>query len=241
VTGRGAAVATTALATVLAWLAAAPLPPPARLWTVALLVVLPAFSIAQARAIDDPASLPRVPVYASTILSLWLLALASLGAAALARWSRPDLGLVAVATGPLAGWTMGTIAAGLALVCVAKALGVRESALLERLIPRTPAEKAWYVALSVTAGATEEIVFRGFLLFALLEATGSTALAVLLANGAFGVVHAYQQPAGAARAAALGAILTAPVLATGSLLPAMTAHAMLDLITGLVLRDRLLQ
>ncbi len=42
---------------------------------------------------------------------------------------------------------------------------------------------------------------------------------------------------GALRAAALGALLALPLLLTGSLLPSMIAHAGIDILAGLWLRD----
>ena len=41
--------------------------------------------------------------------------------------------------------------------------------------------------------------------------------------------------------AALGAVLAIPVITTGSVLPAMIAHAALDIVAGLVLRERLIR
>jgi membrane protease YdiL (CAAX protease family) len=57
----------------------------------------------------------------------------------------------------------------------------------------------------------------------------------------FGIMHAYQDVGGAARAAILGAVLAVPVVLTGSIVPAMVAHAAIDLTSGLLLARWLLR
>ena len=98
-----------------------------------------------------------------------------------------------------------------------------------------------FVLVAISAGICEEILFRGFLLRVLVLATGVTPLAVILSAGAFGVVHAYQSPAGALRAALLGVLLTVPVLLDASLVSAMIAHTLIDLLSGLWLARYLLR
>lgn len=229
------------LAAAVAWLATGDLPSAARIWTVVLLVPLPSLAVWQARTLPHPEQLPRSQIYLSTIISLWVLALITAAFAAFAGFSRIRLGLFLPPDDRFLPWSLAPVAGGLAIVYAARALGVRESPILAHLIPRSRNERRLFGALSLTAGITEEFIFRGFLLTALLQATGSLALATLLSAAAFGVVHAYQDPAGAARAAALGTLLAAPVLATGSILPAMIAHALLDLVLGLVLADQLMR
>jgi uncharacterized protein len=224
-----------------AWVATHDLHLTARLWTVMLLVPLPAFAIWQARSLPDPSVLPRQQVYLSTIVSLWTLALATAAVAWHADLPLAALGLFSPGIGPILAWGGGATGVGLALILIARALGIRETRLLAHLLPRSAAERSWFAALSITAGATEEFIFRGFLFATLLHVTSSPAAAALLSAAAFGIVHAYQDPAGAARAACLGVVLTAPVLDSGSILPSMLAHASLDLIAGLVMGHRLLR
>lgn len=210
-----------------------------RLWTVVLLVALPALAIIQARALGSMAELPRVPVYLSSILSLSTLALVSLLVAHVGEVSDATLSLQPVSVRATAIWAVGCTLAGLAFVWILHALGVRENAILRQLLPTTTRERAWFAALSFAAGLFEELVFRGFLLGMLWLASGSPALAVLISAAVFGIVHGYQGVRGTARAAFLGLILSAPVIATGSLIPAMIAHVALDLILGMVLGERL--
>jgi len=224
---------------VLVWLATSALPAAARLWTTLLLALLPAMLVGQAAALGDPAELPRRGIYTSTIVSLWLLALATVAMTVMAGWGPAELLLTRVAPVPFLGWTLGLVAAALVVFVAGHRLGFRELPLTHHLLPVTGVEKVWFVALSVTAGVTEEVVFRGFLLTALILATGSTALAVALSAALFGVVHGYQGAWGAVRPAALGVLFAVSAVATGSILPAMVAHTAVDIISGLWLGRRL--
>ena len=117
----------------------------------------------------------------------------------------------------------------------------REAPVLRELLPVSGPERSLFVALSATAGICEEIVFRGFLIHALTLATGSVTLALLLSSCVFGVVHAYQSPLGAVRAALLGALLALPLVFHGSIVPAILAHTLIDILSGLWLARWLLR
>jgi len=106
------------------------------------------------------------------------------------------------------------------------------------LLPRTPAERRMFALLALTAGICEEVLYRGFGLAALRWAApglGHPAL-ILVTAAAFGLAHLYQGPAGVALTGLAGAYLAWIALATGSLVPVMVLHALLDLrILGLPL------
>jgi membrane protease YdiL (CAAX protease family) len=227
------------------WRAAADLPAAPRLMLLFLLIVLPLLMVAQAtilRQLADAGELPsRLAMYGSSAMSLWVLALLAAGAARLGGLDAHDLFLRAVPLPTLLAWSAGLTLAGTGLVLLAFRAGMRDAGLTGALLPRTPAEKIAWVGVSVTAGVCEEFVYRGFLIAGLAIATGSLAVAVVVAAAAFGFVHAYQQPAGVLRAALIGLLLTAPVLALGSILPAIIAHAAYDLIAGYWLGPRLLR
>jgi membrane protease YdiL (CAAX protease family) len=102
-----------------------------------------------------------------------------------------------------------------------------------RLIPETRSELSWWVGLSLSAGICEEFVFRGYLLWAfqpMLGLWGAAALSVM----AFAAAHAYQGAKGVLATGVVGGLLTLVVLMTGSLLPAMALHALIDIEQGLV-------
>lgn len=216
----------------LAWFSSAGLNPAPRAWLAFLLAGLPAMMLAQARLLRDAGPLPRMPAYVSSIISLWLLALVTVGVARIGGLRAVDLGIAGMPLQSALLWTGFMTLAGLAVVLLFHLAGFRESDVTRQLIPVTSTEKATFLGVSATAGICEELVFRGFMITALYAATRSVALAVILSSFAFGIVHAYQQPAGALRAGVLGAILAAPFIVTGSLLPSVLAHTLLDVIAG---------
>jgi uncharacterized protein len=234
VTTRGLLVGV-AITAALVWLNAGELTLPVRVWTTALLAGLPALMVVQAAQLREIEALPRRAAYVSSILSLWLLAGLTVVAARLGGMSPAELGF---ATMPLAALLLlsGALTiGGIAVIVAFHLAGFRESDVVRQLVPESATERRLFVGVSVTAGVCEEIVFRGFLIPTLLLATGSLPLALLLSSGVFGVVHAYQQPTGAVRAALLGALLAAPLLLHGSIYPAIIAHACIDVIAGLFL------
>jgi uncharacterized protein len=84
---------------------------------------------------------------------------------------------------------------------------------------------------SITAGITEEIRFRGFLLWFLqslpLGLNSWTALAI--ASVCFGIAHWYQGISGVLSTGLAGALLGYIVIQTQSLYVAMVIHALIDL------------
>jgi membrane protease YdiL (CAAX protease family) len=118
-------------------------------------------------------------------------------------------------------------------------LGLRESPLLRTLLPRTGRERAAFVALAVTAGVGEELAYRGYVISVLAGLLGPVGAAVL-SSVVFGVLHAYQGPLGVARTAALGGLLAWGFLASGSLWPPIAAHALLDVVLGVALAERMM-
>jgi membrane protease YdiL (CAAX protease family) len=208
---------------------------------VALLVVLPGFALAQARALRG-VTVPRMPAYASSAATLVILAAWCTVVGVWGRGARA-LGVVGMAPGLAGGWTLGMVVAGLGLMLgfrvVGSALGVRESETLYQLLPRTPGERLGFAGLSVIAGLGEEIVFRGYALPVLAGVTGVVTAGVLT-SVAFGILHAYQGLLGMIRTAVLGGLLAWGFVAAGSIWPVAAAHAVLDLLGGLVLAERLM-
>ena len=104
---------------------------------------------------------------------------------------------------------------------------------VERLIPHTRSELGWWVAVSLSAGFCEEFIFRGYLIWAfqpLVGLWGAAALSLVV----FAAAHAYQGATGFLATGVVGSLLTAVVLISGSLLPAMALHALVDIAQGLV-------
>jgi len=204
-----------------------------------LLVGLPLASAAQTRFVRG-IEIERVPAYLSSVATLVVL-----GAVAWVVGTRsggaPALGLTATPLGPVVLWTVTMVAAGLALVMVfrqgAIVLGIGESPTLRALMPRTAKERGLFVVLSLAAGVSEEAAFRGYALTTLATVIGS-GWAAIATSAIFGLLHSYQGWLGVARTGALGGVLAWGYLASGSLWAPMAAHAILDLILGIVVADR---
>ncbi len=101
----------------------------------------------------------------------------------------------------------------------------------EPLLPHTEKEHRLFWLVSLTAGACEEIFFRGFLIWFLMAWMGPPA-AALLSSALFGAGHIYMGWAQAPKTAVVGLILAFIALGSASLLPAMLLHAALDWNSG---------
>jgi membrane protease YdiL (CAAX protease family) len=99
--------------------------------------------------------------------------------------------------------------------------------------PHTRSELGWFVAVSLTAGFCEEFIFRGYLIWVFQPAFGLWGAAAL-SLVAFGLSHAYQGAKGILSTGLVGALFTAVVLISGSLLPAIALHALVDAGQGLI-------
>ncbi len=206
-----------------------------------LLVALPTFALAQLPFIEDT-RIERLPAYWSSIATLWLV-----GTACWLAGSREGggaaVGLVGLSLPALVVWSVGIMAAGLAVMVVfrqvAIATGARESAMLRELLPRTREEKRVFALLSVAAGVCEELAYRGYSIPVLAPLVGLPG-AVAITSVVFGILHGYQGLMGTVRTTLMGGVLAWGFLASGSLLPAMVAHTLIDLVAGLVLAEWLL-
>lgn len=208
---------------------------------VALLVLLPVLSVLQVRLARE-LEVERMGAYASSTVSLLVLgALTAWVGSREGGWAA--VGLVSLPWPALAGWTAALVAAGLAATAlfrqVGMALGLKEERLLRALLPATPRERAAFGVLSLAAGLGEELAYRGYVLGPLAGVLGVTGAAVV-SSVIFGLLHAYQGVLGVARTAALGGILAWGYLASGSLWPAVAAHALLDVLLGIVLAERMM-
>ena len=106
------------------------------------------------------------------------------------------------------------------------------------LLPNTAVERMAFVLVSLTAGLCEEVFCRGFLIRYLQEAVPAAPLAAALAVSAliFGLGHLYQGLKGVVGAAVGGLAFGALFLLTGSLIPGIILHALIDLQVAYVLR-----
>jgi membrane protease YdiL (CAAX protease family) len=185
----------------------------------------------------DPAALPRF--YRQTLAAQLGFALVPL----LALVADPgigadDLGL-AWPSGPARWWAVGfaayliAVVAGAGLVLRRRARRghrIRGQDSFAAMLPRTPAERVYAGLVSLGAGISEELAFRGFLIATGVGLLGlSPVAALVVATVVFALAHLYQGAAGAVATLLLGALFGALYLATGSLLLPMLVHAAIDL------------
>lgn len=104
---------------------------------------------------------------------------------------------------------------------------------LVAILPHTPTELYWFLALSITAGFCEEFIFRGYLIWGLRQWVSWWAAAVISVI-LFAAGHSYQGMSGILRAGILGAVLTLVLAISGSLWPGIILHALIDISSGLI-------
>lgn len=111
---------------------------------------------------------------------------------------------------------------------------------LRALIPHTAREYALFVPLCITAGICEELLYRGYLVWVLQHWLGLWGAAGV-STVVFGLAHSYQGRQFGMRAFFAGIGMGLLALATGSLLPGMVLHAIIDLgggsVTYMVMRE----
>ena len=183
---------------------------------------------------------------AETIALLWLLC-----AACLMAWLASGRTLDALGLGPGEGWRAliaWALGAGGAVWLLADtrrtlASGERREKLAAQMQAagglgyfdlRTPREAGVFQTMAVTAGLTEEIIFRGFALLALTLVLPLWA-AALVSAVIFILFHAYQGMAGMVRITQITVVLTALVVFGGTLWPAILVHIVVDMVGGMVL------
>ncbi len=103
------------------------------------------------------------------------------------------------------------------------------------LAPSTPAELAMWVALSVTAGFCEELIFRGYLQQQFTALTHRVWLGIAIAAVVFGLAHGYEGISGMLLIVLYGALFGILAYSRRSLRAGIFAHAWHDIVSGLVL------
>lgn len=111
-------------------------------------------------------------------------------------------------------------------------LGMPESLAARNLLPRLWSEKASWTLLALVIGASEELVYRGYLRQQLRALSGSAWLAILLQALLFGIAHGAQGPWAVARFAAYGVAFGHVAEREHSIVPGVLCHVGLDLYAG---------
>lgn len=109
---------------------------------------------------------------------------------------------------------------------------------ISSILPRNRRELGYGVLLAITAGTTEELMFRLFLPLLVTLVTGSALAGLILSVAAFGAMHRYQGWVGILATTALGFGLACVYLGSGVLWAVIALHILID-VNGLVVRPLL--
>lgn len=109
------------------------------------------------------------------------------------------------------------------------------------LLPVTKSEKKAWTYVSITAGVTEEIIYRGFLVFAVayLFPGLSIWIVMMIASILFGLAHTYQGAGNVIRTTIIGYLFTILYIGLGSILPIIVLHFLIDYIAKLGDEDKI--
>ncbi|MFK2825310.1 CPBP family intramembrane metalloprotease [Bacillus sp. B190/17] len=104
------------------------------------------------------------------------------------------------------------------------------------ILPISKKEKKLWNYVSFTAGVTEEIIYRGFLIFALAYLFPSVSIwaVILISSLLFGLAHTYQGAVkGVLRTAVVGCLFAILYIGLGSILPLIAFHFLIDYVVKL--------
>ena len=216
------------------------LPPVDAFVLAALVTLLPLLAVAQVplaeASLGEPTLLDRSSVYKGSAITILLVGGVAL-AAGLGGLGPVALGLEVLPLPVLLAWSCGLLVAALVAIALlhelGRALGTPSSPLLEVLLPETARERRLFVFLSIAAGLGEEMAFRGYVLALLVSLGFGPWGAAITSSVPFAALHAYQGWWGALRTGLLGFAFAASVVLSGSLWPAVIAHAGIDVVGGL--------
>ncbi len=194
----------------------------------------------------------RISFYQNAIKGLWIPALVILLLTAVTPLTFEQIGLAPIAfnfqtlgTG-LTAFAMGAVIVcaiaivGLTIVCeynskLQKSLGKIKKEEMSKinyaeLMPVSKQEKKVWTIVSLTAGITEEIIYRGFLIFAIGYLFQDLPIWAVLLFAAllFGLAHTYQGFSGVVRTSFVGLWLGIAYIGFGSLIPLMVLHASIN-------------
>jgi uncharacterized protein len=194
----------------------------------------------------------RLRLYVSTIVLQWLIVGVLAFICARRSVSANELGLQVGELSRTLGLTVGLTA----ILCLNQIFGLRKItqlpegrrgslfAISEKIMPRSSTETLIYAALALTAGLSEEFIYRGFVFMAFVHAfvnyMSPNWIAAIMSSIWFSVAHLYQGRRGLITTFVVGMIFASTRIWTASLLPAIVAHAAMDLTIG-ICASRLLQ
>ena len=150
------------------------------------------------------------------------------------RWHSFEAVLTDIAIG-IGAWFTIIVSAGVVvyLMKLQSALTHSEQHLMKKIAPQTGHELAWFMALALTAGFCEEVIFRGYIQKQIKAWTSSSVAAVVLSTLIFGFGHLYQGWMLAMAPTILGLILALLAEWRKSLRPGIILHTWQDSLAGI--------
>jgi membrane protease YdiL (CAAX protease family) len=115
-------------------------------------------------------------------------------------------------------------------------LGPDHAKTIDTLLPQGAVETLLWIAVSISAGFSEEVVYRGYLQRQIFALSGSASAAVLVQALLFGLSHAYQGVKQVIVIVALGAVYGVLPLWRKHLRSNIIAHAWSDIFSGILSR-----
>lgn len=185
----------------------------------------------------------RVKHYFLTILMLWGIALPLLVLWAASGRDWADLGFT-LQTGWMAycGWGLAALIGAFFIYQHSAVIGsaatreqyldgLAKNPLMGNFMPHTEDERRVFDLMGITAGITEEIIFRGYLIwaFSLFLPLWGAALAALIV---FTVLHLYQGLQQLPAIFMMGGLVTLVFVISGSIWPAIALHILVDVINN---------
>jgi membrane protease YdiL (CAAX protease family) len=190
-------------------------------------------------------SADRLSLYKSTIFFQWIIVAIVVWRCAARSVSLEELGIAAGNPWQIAWITV--VVSG--ILCLNQVVGLRRIAgvpsdkrgplfeITAKIMPRTSSETFVYAALACTAGISEEFLYRGFVFMAFVRTIVNfgppNVGAVILSSAWFSLAHVYQGRRGMITTFVVGIMFSSILIWTGSLIPAIVAHAGIDLVVGI--------
>jgi membrane protease YdiL (CAAX protease family) len=205
-------------------------------WAIVVLLAAPLAGILARRPLAD-SKRPRSVIYLGSAINLIVVGAIT---AAIDLWHNREA--LHALTLFLPAWHLVVWSLGVLFVSIMISLGVfmvrsklqrPPSAIVISLLPQTSTERVMFLLLCVLIGIVEEFLFRGFAFFTIKRVLQSPQLAITIVTISFALQHGLQDTIGIIRAFLLGSVLAIPVLVTGSLLPSIVAHSVVDAFSGL--------
>ncbi|WP_413299562.1 CPBP family intramembrane glutamic endopeptidase [Bacillus sp. 1P10SD] len=194
----------------------------------------------------------RIKFYKNSIISLWVPTLFILSFVGFTDLTLEQIGLTSISlnTESLAKWVIYSailvgIIFGMAILLFT--IGYRFNSKIKNsidkmkkeensknqfkvMMPETKQEKKLWTLVSLTAGITEEIIYRGFMIFALsyLFPDLSIWLVLIFSSILFGLAHTYQGVSGVVRTTLIGLWFSIVYIGIESIIPLILFHALVD-------------